>query len=105
MKLPVWPKDERDIIDEDGAFVCFANTTEDRDYIIKAINSHEKLANALNVIKQGVLELSDNLDNTEYSGENAAQEHDRQQWRGERIMNERVLKLIEQALKEAENKQ
>jgi len=41
MKLPVWPKDERGIIDEDGVFVCFANSTEDRDYIVQAINSHE----------------------------------------------------------------
>lgn len=43
MKLPVKPKGDRDIIDDDNAFVCFANTTKDRDQIIKAINSHEKL--------------------------------------------------------------
>ena len=42
MKLPVKPKGDRDIIDDDNAFVCFANTTKDRDQIIKAINSHEK---------------------------------------------------------------
>jgi len=46
MKLPVKPKDDRDIIDEDG-FVCFANTTEDRDHIVKAINCHEKLVEAI----------------------------------------------------------
>lgn len=43
MKLPVWPKDDRDIIDEDGCWVGFANTTATRDYIVKAINCHEKL--------------------------------------------------------------
>lgn len=48
MKLPVKPKDERDIIDDDNCFVCFVNTTEDRDYIVQAINCHEKLINALN---------------------------------------------------------
>jgi len=42
-KLPVYPKGERDIIDEDGKFVCFANTTDYRDYIVKAINGHEKI--------------------------------------------------------------
>ena len=42
MKLPVKPKGDRDIIDDDNAFVCFANTTKDRDQIIKAINSHKK---------------------------------------------------------------
>lgn len=41
MKLPVKPKDDRDIINEDG-WVGFANTTESRDEIVKAINSHEK---------------------------------------------------------------
>lgn len=48
MKLPVKPKDVRDIIDDDDAFICFANTKEDRDKIIIAINSHEKLVDALN---------------------------------------------------------
>ena len=42
MKLPVKPKGDRDIIGDDNAFVCFANTTKDRDQIIKAINSHKK---------------------------------------------------------------
>ena len=51
MKLPVKPKSDRDIIDDDNAFVCFANTTKDRDQIIKAINSHEKLVEALEEIR------------------------------------------------------
>lgn len=44
MKLPVKPKDDddRDIIDADGKYVCFANTTEARDLIVQAINSYEK---------------------------------------------------------------
>lgn len=46
MKVPVFPKGERDIIDKDGN-VCFANTTEDRDFIIKVINSHEELTKLL----------------------------------------------------------
>ena len=51
MKLPVKPKGDRDIIDDDNAFVCFANTTKDRDQIIKAINSHKKFKEALDEIK------------------------------------------------------
>lgn len=50
MKLPVWPKNDRDIIDEDGRNVCFANTTADRDYIVQVINSHEKFKTALEII-------------------------------------------------------
>ena len=34
--------DDRIIIDKDGKYICFANTTEHRDSIIKAINCHEK---------------------------------------------------------------
>lgn len=41
MKLPIRPKSNRDILDEDGNFVCFANTTADRDYIVQAINAYE----------------------------------------------------------------
>jgi len=46
MKLPVKPKDDRDIINEDG-FVCFANTMATRDHIVKVINCHEKLMELL----------------------------------------------------------
>ena len=42
MKLPVWPKDDFQIIDEVGAHVCLVNTKAERDYIVTAINSHEK---------------------------------------------------------------
>ena len=55
MKLPVKPKGDRDIIDDDNAFVCFANTTKDRDQIIKAINSHEKLKKVI----RAALRISD----------------------------------------------
>jgi|GEM_PF-5457377 len=51
MKLPIWPKDERGIIDGDGKFVCLANTTEARDYIVQAINSHEKLVKIIDEIE------------------------------------------------------
>jgi len=51
MKLPVKPKDDRDIIDEDGYYVCFANTTEDRNHIVKAINCHEKLINFVKTLR------------------------------------------------------
>jgi len=47
MKVPVFPQGERDIIDKYGRHVCFANTTEYRDSIIKAINNHEQLYNLL----------------------------------------------------------
>lgn len=47
MKLPVHPKDERDIIDDEDYYVCFANTTEDRDRIIQAINSCENQSEAM----------------------------------------------------------
>jgi len=47
MKLPVKPKDDRHIIDEVGVSVCFARTTEDRDHIVKALNCHEKLVEAI----------------------------------------------------------
>lgn len=53
MKLPVKPKDVRDIIDDDDAFICFANTKEDRDKIIIAINGHEKLV----LLKQGSIKF------------------------------------------------
>ena len=57
------------------------------------------LKDKLDTIKNGVLTFGDDLDQTEYSAGNVAQEHDRQQWNGEHIMNERVLNLIEQTLK------
>lgn len=47
MKLPVQPKDDRDIIDANMGWVAFANNTEDRDYIVQAINSYEKLVLAI----------------------------------------------------------
>ena len=58
----------------------------------------KELKGIIEKIKNGVLKLNDDLDTTEYSSSNAAQEHDRQQWRGELIMNERVLKLINKEL-------
>lgn len=60
MKLPVWPKGDIDIIDEDGAFVCSVNTTANRDYIAQVINSHEKLVEA----------LKENYEFTKYAGAN-----------------------------------
>ncbi len=42
MKLPVKSKDDRDIIDDNNNWVCFANTTQGRDQIVQAINSYEK---------------------------------------------------------------
>jgi len=47
MKLPVYAQGKRDIIDQDGRHVCFANTTEYRDDIIKVINKHEELKKLL----------------------------------------------------------
>jgi len=47
MKLPVFPQNDRDIIDVDGKFVGFANTTAYRDFIINVVNSHKELKKLL----------------------------------------------------------
>lgn len=51
-------------------------------------------------IKNGLLKLSDDLDSSQYAGQNVGTDEDRQQWKGEQIMIERMLKVVEQALKE-----
>jgi len=47
MKVPVYAQGKRDIIDQDGRHVCFANTTEYRDDIVQAINRYDKLVEAI----------------------------------------------------------
>ena len=63
MELPVKPKDDRYIIDEVGVSVCFARTTEDRDQIVQAINSHEKLVeyaqHKSNCLKHAIYDIID----------------------------------------------
>lgn len=46
MKTPVFPKNNWQIVDSDGKHICLAGTTEQRDLIIQALNSHEKLVEA-----------------------------------------------------------
>ena len=43
MRLPLWPQGKQLIIDEVGDVVCSCKTKPERDYIVQAINSHEKL--------------------------------------------------------------
>ena len=47
MRLPVWPNDSREIIDEGGVCVGFIYNKAARDYIIKATNCHKKLVELL----------------------------------------------------------
>ena len=55
MKLPLHPKDSWEIIDEDGKYICLAVNTPDRDYIIKVVNSHEKLVKAFGLARSMLL--------------------------------------------------
>ena len=49
MKLPVFPQGKHQIIDECSNYVGTVKDKRARDYIIKAINSHEKLVEALRI--------------------------------------------------------
>ena len=51
MKLPVKPKDSWEIVDKDGVHICLVHSTEQRDEIVAAINSHKKLLQALEEIE------------------------------------------------------
>lgn len=41
-EIPVKPKNSWEIIAENGNHICFTNSTEQRNYIVQAINSHKK---------------------------------------------------------------
>lgn len=60
MKLPVKPKDSWQVIDANGVHVCFAHTMADRDFIVQAINSHEKYKTAYAKAYEGL--CTNNLD-------------------------------------------
>ena len=51
MELPVQPKDSWEIIDKDGNRICLTDTTEQRDHLVCAINSHEKLEKHIEALK------------------------------------------------------
>lgn len=78
MKLPLHPKDSWEIIDEDGKHICLVVDKPDRDYIIKVVNSHEKLVEAFGLARSMLL-----------GGEN---------------MTPKAEEIFEQAPKEAEKK-
>ena len=64
MKLPLHPKDSWEIIDEDGKHICLVVDKPDRDYIIKVVNSHEKLMEACDHAYSFMICVN-NLDNNE----------------------------------------
>lgn len=97
MKLPVKPKDDddRDIIDADGAYVCFANTRESRDYIVQAINSYENFKDIRVIISR----LERNRKAERLNSE-ATSEPTKSFWRGQADKASEVIIWLEQALKD-----
>lgn len=100
MKLPVKPKDSFQVVDANDVHICFANTMADRDKIIIAINSYEKLVTAIEEakVKRGqyreIIEAL--LVPTNFIGIEAARDYICE------ALETYGLGKIEQALKEAE---
>jgi len=99
MKVPVYPQGDRDIIGKDGKFVGFANTTADRDFIVKVINSNKRLVDM--ILKAG---KADHFIGAIYSGMPTSKKVEKLL---EKAMEElkpirRYVYDFKQALKEAE---
>lgn len=97
MKLPVKPKDDddRDIIDADGAYVCFANTKAHRDYIVQAINCYENFKDIRVIISRLERNRKAERLNSEATSEPA-----KSFWRGQADKASEVIIWLEQALKD-----